>query len=172
MLGLHLPKYPIPKWGQKGKTIKYVRAYLEEIEEEGSDRLISSPTERRRRRRAREDRRETERERVKKLILGYSKKAAFQVRIFSVFFFFFPLLPVSDYKKKREGYADSRVPCVRRARTRTTRHGHGRQIAVSVSYGGNSGACKRIPTRSFLFFFTFGRNNDTFSSSSSSSSYY
>ena len=88
MLGLHLQKYPIPKWGQKGKTVKYVRAYLEETEEVGSDRLISSPTERRRRRRAREDRRETERERVKKLILGYSKKAAFQVRIFSVFFFF------------------------------------------------------------------------------------
>ena len=61
MLGLHLQKYPIPKWGQKGKTVKYVRAYLEEIEEEGSDRLISSPTERRRR--AREDRRETERRR-------------------------------------------------------------------------------------------------------------
>ena len=63
MLGLHLQKYPIPKWGQKGKTVKYVRAYLEEIEEEGSDRLISSPTERRRRRRAREDRREILRER-------------------------------------------------------------------------------------------------------------
>ena len=63
MLGLHLQKYPIPKWGQKGKTVKYVRAYLEEgeKEEEGSDRLISSPTERRRR--AREDRRESLRER-------------------------------------------------------------------------------------------------------------
>ena len=49
--------------GPKGKTVKYVRAYLEEgeKEEEGSDRLISSPTERRRR--AREDRRETERRR-------------------------------------------------------------------------------------------------------------
>ena len=166
MLGLHLQKYPIPKWGQKGKTVKYVRAYLEEIEEEGSDRLISSPTERSRRR-AREDRRETlrerERERVGKLILGYSKKAAFQVRIFSVFFFFFPLLPVSDYKKKGKETRTAVSPAY--AVPVRVRHDTGTagKLPCPCHMEEIRGPVKEFQQEAFYF----GRNNDTFFSSSS-----
>ena len=139
MLGLHLQKYPIPKWGQKGKTVKYVRAYLEETEEVGSDRLISSPTERRRRRRAREDRRETERERVKKLILGYSKKAAFQVRIFSVFFFFSLSSPCPTIKKKgriRGQPCPLRTPCPYAYDTTRARQANCRVRVIWRKFGG------------------------------------
>ena len=163
MLGLHLQKYPIPKWGQKGKTVKYVRAYLEETEEVGSDRLISSPTERRRRRRAREDRRETERERVKKLILGYSKKAAFQVRIFSVFFFFSLSSPCPTIKKKGKDTRTAVSPAY--AVPVRVRHDTGTagKLPCPCHMEEIRGPVKEFQQEAFYF----GRNNDTFFSSSS-----
>ena len=101
----HVPNSQVE---QKGRTVQYVRAYLEGDKEEGGRRSANWLSHRRRRKR---DRRETERERGNWFwVQGHSQNAAFQVRVFTSFSFFLS------------------SPC-----PGLVRHGRGRQIAVSVS---------------------------------------
>ena len=114
---------------QKGKTVKYVRAYLAEEKEEEGRRLADQLS---RRRRGREYRRD--RVRLRKLILG--ARDALKTQRFRLGFLFiiifFPLLAVSSpcpgrvrlLKKKKER---TRVqPCPRRMRTTRERQANGR----------------------------------------------
>ena len=98
-MGLHFtltfPKVPNFQVGQKGKSVKYVRAYLEGGEEEDGRRSADQLSQRIRRR-ARGDRRERRRER--KLILGARgtlKTQRFRLGFLLFILFLFPLLAVS-----------------------------------------------------------------------------
>ena len=118
-MGLHFtltfPKVPNFQVGQKGKSVKYVRAYLEGAEEEEEEgRRSADQLSQRIRRRARGDRRERRRER--KLILGARgtlKTQRFRLGFLLFILFLFSPLAVSDCPVR-------------------VRHRHGRQIAVSV----------------------------------------
>ena len=132
---------------QKGKTVKYERAYLEEVEKKEEGRRSANQLsqkrirrrrrrrdrlrKRRRRRRDKGDRRERVRlregersiERGNSTCQGILSKRSVSGQDFYLFIFF-PLLAVSDYLKKGRTRLQ---PCPVRVR-----HVHGRQIAVSA----------------------------------------
>ena len=129
---------------QKGKTVKYERAYLEEAEKKEEGRRSANQLSQKRRRRRRDrlrkrirrrrdkgDRRERVRlregersiERGNSTCQGILSKRSVSGQDFYLFIFF-PLLAVSDYLKKGRTRLQ---PCPVRVR-----HVHGRQIAVSA----------------------------------------
>ena len=105
MRGLSSPKPKVPNSGQKGKTVKYVRAYLAE-EEEAEEIGVWEWDWDSEKERDREREREREREETDFGCKGCSQNAAFQVRIFTIFF---PLLAVSRTRTTRARQANLRV---------------------------------------------------------------